>query len=274
MKDWANDEAFYDCFEAVATKFGLTIPQTVSKIQKDYSIQYDLPPRKEKTTKKMRRPINIQTIVKPWEDEQLNYWKRFGISRSTLDKFGVYNVKYVYKNKAMVARATIANPIFVYTFPLVKEVKVYRPLATDKQYKWLGNVKADVLNGYYQLNATGDILIITSSLKDVMCFYELGFPAIAPQGENVKLDEEVVKDLKKRFSNVIVWYDSDAPGNSAARKLSRSIGCPYTFIPLRYGAKDISEFRERYGARRTRKLVKRQVTNVISDRLWKDIPFA
>lgn len=49
------------------------------------------------------------------------------------------------------------------------------------------------------LPESGDILIITKALKDVMVLYEYGIPAIAPCSENLFITEAQYNHLKERF---------------------------------------------------------------------------
>lgn len=82
-------------------------------------------------------------------------------------------------------------------------------------------------------------MIITSSLKDVMVLYKMGFSAIAPQSENSYIDD--IQDFAARFDKIAVFFDADEPGLAAASHLSEDIGAPYFTIPSRYDAKDISD---------------------------------
>lgn len=79
--------------------------------------------------------VLLQAVTDVWNDPARDYWKQYGLDYKILRKFGVRNVKYVYRNKALIARATPTNPIFVYTFNKTDKIKVYRPLATSNQYK-------------------------------------------------------------------------------------------------------------------------------------------
>ena len=45
-----------------------------------------------------------------------------------------------------------------------------------------------------------------------MCLYEFGIPAIAPNSENLFISDSVLEQLKSRFKNIIVIYDSDLAG--------------------------------------------------------------
>ena len=50
----------------------------------------------------------------------------------------------------------------------------------------------------------GDLLIIQKSMKDVMCMYELGIIAIAPNSENLFLNDNQLEKVKNKFKRIIV----------------------------------------------------------------------
>ncbi|MEG0773577.1 toprim domain-containing protein [Clostridium sp.] len=62
------------------------------------------------------------------------------------------------------------------------------------------------------LPKTGEYLILTKSLKDVMTLYKFGIPAIAPISENCFLSEHQYNRLKERFKHIFLFYDNDRPG--------------------------------------------------------------
>ena len=62
------------------------------------------------------------------------------------------------------------------------------------------------------LPKSGDILVVTKSMKDVMVLYQLGIPAIAPISENCFLTEAQYNKLQSRFKYIVLLYDNDRPG--------------------------------------------------------------
>jgi DNA primase len=142
--------------------------------------------------------------------------------------------------------------MYVYEFEN-DSFKAYLPLETGEK-KWVSNASKDILQGYEQLPKEGDHLIITKSLKDVMVLYELGFNAVAVQGETSYPDETVMEELKQRFSKIVVLFDNDGvfnppkgvagKGKQATKKFCTKFDLPYFFIT---GAKDVSDFIKEYG---------------------------
>ena len=57
----------------------------------------------------------------------------------------------------------------MYAYKVYNHFKIYKPYA-DKYTKWRNNLTELDIQGYKQLPKTGDILVITKSMKDVMCY--------------------------------------------------------------------------------------------------------
>lgn len=71
------------------------------------------------------------------------------------------------------------------------------------------------------LPKSGDYVVVTKSMKDVMVFYELGIPAIAPISENCYLTDAQHNKLIKRFKHVVLVYDNDRAGKTNSVKFYR-----------------------------------------------------
>ena len=107
----------------------------------------------------------------------------------------------------------------------------------------------------------GDLLVVTKSMKDVMCLYSLGITAIAPNSENLFLTESQFEKLSKRFKKIVVFYDNDLPGIHNMNQIRKKFNIDCIFIPRSYGAKDISDFHAKYGREKTLNLIERAWKN-------------
>lgn len=102
----------------------------------------------------------------------------------------------------------------------------------------------------------GEFVVITKSLKDVMCLYEYGIPAIAPNSENLFVTESQLNRLQAKFKHIILFYDNDLAGIQNMNKIRKKFkNLIVTFIPRSYEAKDISDFRKLYGHKKTLALI-------------------
>ena len=133
----------------------------------------------------------------------------------------------------------------MYVYKVYDKLKIYRPLAIKKE-KWIGNTTKNYILGYKQLPEQGDLLIITKSLKDVMCLKSLGYNSISPSSEGTLLPEIVIKDLSNRFKQLIVLFDNDTQGIKSAQKIKTIYNINNITIPLDLEVKDISEYYNKF----------------------------
>lgn len=194
-----------------------------------------------------KRKRTIDVVPRGFNLIDVNYWGQFGIELEDLVKFNVSPAKEVWLDGNLIMQYRAFRPIYAYKFiyPEGYSYKIYSPYA-EKHRKWLFNGTSDDIEGYDMLPWLGDKLVITKSLKDVMCLYKLGVPAISLQGEANKLEYEFLEKLRKRFTSIYVLYDNDTTGRKGANRLKESYGLSTLFIPEESGSKDISEFTMNY----------------------------
>jgi DNA primase len=89
-------------------------------------------------------------------------------------------------------------------------------------------------------------VIITKSLKDVVLLSQLDYPSVAPQAESNTISPDLVAELRKRYTHVMLLYDNDIPGINAANRIAANHNLPLFFMPE--GTKDASDFAELYGS--------------------------
>lgn len=101
----------------------------------------------------------------------------------------------------------------------------------------------------------GEYVVVTKAMKDVMCLYEFGIPAIAPCSENQFLTKDQYINLCKHFKRVYLLYDNDLPGVSAMNKFHKEFPNLICLKLNRNDAKDISDYRKLYGYKKTLDLI-------------------
>jgi len=207
-------------------------------------------------SKKDNAVINI--VSKKYNGKSKAYWMQYHIKQKTLDFFRVKPLLgfYIDKKFFRVGKNRLA---YAYCFGNYK-YKILQPY--DKTTKWLSNTSTNIIQGYQQLPKTGDLLFITSSLKDVMVLYELGYTAIAPISEVAEIPQSVIEELRKRFKEIIVFYDNDSTGIERADNLKVQYGLESVFIPKTFinkntkePLKDPSDFCKQEGTLETRCLI-------------------
>ena len=180
----------------------------------------------------------IGVVRQEFTDIDIKYWSQFNISTKTLKKFNVNSIKYYLCNGIVKGIYKPENPMYAYK--VYNNFKVYRPLG-DKYTKWRNNLTEYDVQGYEQLPKKGDVCIITKSLKDVMCLYEMGIPAISPSSESTWLPDTILEDILKRFKRVLICFDRDGPGMRNLRKISLKTGLNGLIMHKKFKAKDISD---------------------------------
>lgn len=196
---------------------------TVLKVSKEYKIPTE---------------TVIGVVRQDWTNVDKQYWSQFGITIDTLKKFNVSSIKYYLCNGIVKAIYKDTNPMYAYK--VYNHFKIYRPLA-DKYTKWRNNLQEYDIQGFQQLPKKGDLLIITKSLKDVMCLYEMGYTAISPASESTFIPDKVLDMLKSNFKRILICFDRDVSGVKNMRKISLKTGLNGFLVHKKYKSKDISD---------------------------------
>ena len=236
FKDHGNGQCG-DVIKFVELYTGLTNYNDILKrIVTDLSIKNNT---KLKSTKEYEPTETVIGIVRQdWTDIDKQYWSQFGITLDTLNKFNVSSIKYYLCNGIVKGIYKEDNPMFAYK--IYDHFKIYRPLA-DKYTKWRNNLSEADIQGFQQLPEKGELLIITKSLKDVMCLYEMGIPAVSPSSESTFIPDKALEVLKKRFKRILICFDRDNSGIKNMRKISLKTGLKCFLVHKKFKAKDISD---------------------------------
>lgn len=182
---------------------------------------------------------DIGIVRQPFTTIDKQYWKQFHISIDTLKHFNVFSIKYFLCNS--VVRGTYKETSPMYAYKVFDKFKIYRPLAS-KYTKWRTNLTNRHVQGLAELpKEGGNLLIITKSLKDVMCLYEMGYYAIAASSETTFIPEDILQSLRSRWRHIVILYDRDRTGMSNARQYSKQYGFDAFFVHKKFKAKDISD---------------------------------
>ena len=204
--------------------------------------------------------LKIVPIKRAFTKDDYNIWNVYGLDLFDLYKANIYACSAVYytnKNgeSKLYGYHTKDNPI--YCIEISKGVyKIYRPLSPTKLGKWFANTGSEDLQGLSLLTDSRDLLIITSSMKDAVVLKKLGYQAIAPSGEGVRIPDKVLDYLKDTSKRIIYFNDSDEAGYKYTFKLAKETGFDYIFIPSYYMIKDISDFVKEFGLKEAEKLMK------------------
>jgi len=253
-----------DCFTYVMALFNVSYYMALQIIANDFGIinRTDLsknPPKLKYTgnTIEEKKTAKIQIQTREFNQIELNWWLRYGISKETLSKFKVYPVDAIWLNDNLFFQNLSHRYVFGYYGGVkddIEQWRIYWPGNT--KYKFISNWKSTKIQGAHMIpKQGGDYLIVTKSLKDVMCLYEFGIPAIAPCSENLFLTDNQYKLLKSKFKQIALLYDNDIPGLEAAKRIKKNYPDVKIMIIPRHLAKDISDFRKAFGYKKTLELI-------------------
>ena len=126
-------------------------------------------------------------------------------------------------------------------------------MPTKRKYRFLSNWHSTLIQGSKQLPKSGDVLVITKSLKDVMSLYEFGITAVAPNSENLFLTDAQYDKLRLRFNSIYLLYDRDLPGVKSANKIRKKHkDLKVLLVPK---VKDFTDYVKKYGTLKTLNLI-------------------
>jgi hypothetical protein len=180
--------------------------------------------------------------MRHWNTLDQGYWKNFKVSSNILEKYNVVPLSFYTMIKEdegyMLDSITIqGNFIYGYFREDGTLYKIYTPKNKDNKFI---KVK-DYIQGFDQLEFKSKYLIITSSLKDLICFKILGITgieAIAPDSENSVIPENFMRPLLDKYQKIIVLFDNDEPGLKSAERYRNKYGFSYINLDM---SKDLSD---------------------------------
>ncbi len=278
FKDYATGE-YGDAFDIVRHIFGISLYQACVKINMDFELGFRCPDAREGKYKPVIRvakrnielPADKQLGVKfrKWKECDRIYWTiKYGLNEKQLKYFNIFPIEKVFLGTSVIWTHTPTNPIYAYIFYKDGKYtyKCYRPLEPDKRYKWISSTNRTILQGWDQLPATGDTLILTKSLKDVAVYRTLGIYAIACQNELGMVKDTVVDELRSRFKRIALNNDFDYAGVTGTNLMRKAYDLPYFFLQnfktRSNGFKDISDFREWHSKEASIKLINNELRKI------------
>ena len=216
MHDFATNEHL-DCWNVVMRLYDCNYYDALNIIAKDFGliqgthqeVSLNFVPELKKT-----ESSKIQVQIKDYSEKELEWWNQFGINKKLLKKYKVYSIQHVFLNGEL--RFTTSEKCTIYGYYFGKDKngeekwKIYFPLKDN--YRFLNNTSKKLLQGYHQLPKTGDLLVITKSMKDVIALSSFGIPAVAPNSETLFVNDKQLEEFKQRFKHILVIYDNDKTG--------------------------------------------------------------
>lgn len=191
--------------------------------------------------------------MRHWTTLDQGYWKNFKLSSSILEGHNVHPLSFytmVKEDEGVLLDKVHITGNFIYGYFRQDGTlyKIYTPKNKDNKF-----IKVhDYIQGFDQLEYKSKYLIITSSLKDLMCFKKLGIAGIetiAPDSENSVIPENFMKPLLQKYQKTIVLFDNDDPGRKSAEKYKDKYGFDYVNLDM---SKDLSDSVKDHGVEAVR----------------------
>lgn len=237
-----------DCFRFVMQYFNVDYWEALNIINNDMNLglmssSATIKVRKEfvrsEFQPKVKERIEIAIKARKWNDTDRLYWtEHHNITMKTLEHFNVTPISHF----SIDGRVMQCSPI-AYAYTLGKGgYKIYQPNLTVSKGKFMSNLDVRTpWQGSLNLPPKGDLLFITSSFKDVMVLYELGYHAMAPHTEHQLFDDKVYNFYNERWKQIIVFYDHDDAGITHSKKWEEKYGLKWITTDSKLG-KDPSDY--------------------------------
>ena len=218
LHDFATNEHI-DCWNLVMRLYNCNYYEALKIIAQDFNlINSNIQKVKPKIVESLKETesANIRVQIKDYTTKELEWWKSFGINKRTLKKYKIYSIQNVFLNGELKFTSSEQCPIYGYYFGKDKNGKelwkIYFPANKEKGIRFINNLPKKVLQGYHQLPKTGELLVITKSMKDCAAMYEFGIAAVSTPSESTFISDKQLEEFKSRFKHILVIYDNDRPG--------------------------------------------------------------
>lgn len=243
----------WDCFNIVQIKYNCNFQEAMEIIAQDFNFknrtfsEQALKERERISLIKLNsfKPL-IEIKERSFHKLDIQYWEQYGISIETLKFYKVYPIKKAWINKEVIYIDNDNDLGYCYYLGN-KNYKLYFPMRDKKEGrpKFFHN-NSNAIQGYYQLEPTGNVLIITKSMKDVMCMSNFGINSIALMAETIPLTDKGYNHFSNRFTNIATLLDRDYTGIKMTNLLNRKFNTT-KLIFNKDDEKDFSDNFKKYG---------------------------
>jgi hypothetical protein len=246
-----------NCWNLVQHLYNLSFGEAAAKIINDYQVYIKNNTVSEKRELVIHDKFKVVDYeMRHWNTLDQKYWMMFKIGSGLLDRYSVVPLEFFTMEKeeidSTMTSFTFKRPYMYGYFRNDGSLyKIYMPKNTDKKFIKVENY----IQGTEQLKYDCKYLIITSSLKDLMCFNKLGISnveVIAPDSENTMIGEKAIEEFQQYYQKIIVLFDNDEPGIKAAERYKVKYGLNYIILPME---KDLSDSVKMHGIDKVREVL-------------------
>lgn len=190
----------------------------------------------------------IDITPRPLKYNERKYWEKLNINQARLNRYQVQSVRayWLYEDQT--------NPRFPpgmgFAYQIWDKYQLYFPEA-EKKRKFKTDWTEPCVPGFLQLQYNSPTLIITKSMKDVMCLNSFGYEAISPRGENIMLPPECISLMQTKYERILILFDNDMKHKGAEYSFEK------IYIPqIKPTDKDTTDFCTNHGIRNTAEMLR------------------
>jgi hypothetical protein len=242
-----------DCFNVVQMIYNVNFIQACYIIAEDFDLKNKeidrslLEERKVIQRENLKKiKVKIQVKSRNFVKFDIEYWAKFGIDVIDLQYYNVFPVTHAWLGDDLIYIEKGTDVCYCYYF-WGDNYKLYFPnrKKNSSYFRFIHN-NQEIIQGYKQLDESGDYLVITKSLKDVIAMRRFGINAVAPMTETVMVNKPAFDHLITRFPIIFTLFDRDRAGKLLTIKHRKE----YSTIPLMFTKDDEKDFTDnfaRYG---------------------------
>jgi len=207
------------------------------------------------TPNELARELHLHVTRRNWQQHDADYWLSYGITRKELGTETFPISTYWFNDWGSVIAEKYSYCYDFYFDGTYFRRKIYQPFS--KINKWKTNLNNLVIDGIKDIPKRGELLIITKSRKDRLVLKGLNYNAIGTNNESSWIPDVNFEKLKKRYDEIVIFFDNDEAGLSNAAKFGEKYGLRHIHIPTDLKEQtDISDFRHDYGELATKRMLK------------------
>ncbi len=222
--------------------------------------------QKNTSIKKYR---NFKVKVQKFNHTVINFCKNYGVTGGFIKTARWFCIEKIWDEEdRLIYYYRNEDPCIGYYFGN-NQWKFY--FFKRKEFRFMGNVSQEILQGEHMLPEKSDFIVITKSFKDIGTLHKFGIVSVAPQAESVILTENQMNRLGKISSNIFTLSDYDNAGIHFAWQMRKLYKTKPLFLTEKLwarkkgylDAKDISDYYYLHGEDNTLKLINNEKRNSI-----------
>lgn len=196
---------------------------------------------------------DIDIKSRDFTSRDLHFWDRINVQPKGLARFNVRSLSAYWLHKEQ--SVPYLNSGLGFAYPVWDKYQLYFP-TKSKNEKFRTDWTEICVPGFSQLRYQSDTLVITKSMKDILCLDSFGYESIAPRGEHTMIPQQCLDVVVPRYKRVVILFDNDGKHNGHLYPYDK------IYVPRIWEKdKDTSDFCSNHGPRETSEML-RQIIQV------------